>query len=83
VDADRIEATARNIGGKVQEAAGYIMGDAATQLRGKVNAAAGSAQDTYGQTADQVKAFASEQPIAALFAAMTFGVVLGLIIGRR
>jgi uncharacterized protein YjbJ (UPF0337 family) len=83
MDADRFEGTARNIGGKVQEAAGSIMGDAATQLRGKVNQAAGSAQDAYGQTVDQVKALTSEQPIGALFVAMTFGVILGLILGRR
>jgi uncharacterized protein YjbJ (UPF0337 family) len=83
MDADRFEGTARNIGGKVQEAAGSLMGDAATQLRGKVNEAAGSAQDAYGQTVDHVKAFTSEQPIGALFAAVTLGVVLGLILGRR
>ena len=46
---DRIEGTVRTIGGKVQEAAGRLAGDAKTRVEGEVNQAAGRAQDLYGQ----------------------------------
>ena len=49
---DRIEGTARNLGGKVQEAAGRLTGDAKTRVEGGVNQAAGRAQDLYGQARD-------------------------------
>ena len=49
---DRIEGTARNLGGKVQEAAGRLTGDAKTRVEGEVNQAAGRAQDLYGQARD-------------------------------
>ena len=35
VDENRVEGTARNIGGKVQDAVGVVTGDAATQARGR------------------------------------------------
>ena len=49
---DRIEGTARNLGGKVQEVAGKLTGDAKTRVEGEVNQAAGRAQDLYGQARD-------------------------------
>jgi uncharacterized protein YjbJ (UPF0337 family) len=52
MDENRIEGTARNMGGKLQEGLGRISGDAATQARGLGNQAAGSAQDLYGQAKD-------------------------------
>ena len=41
VDENRIEGTARNIGGKIQDAVGAVTGDTATQARGQMNRAAG------------------------------------------
>jgi uncharacterized protein YjbJ (UPF0337 family) len=49
---DRIEGTARTVGGKVQEAAGRITGDAKTRVEGEINQAAGRAQNLYGQGRD-------------------------------
>lgn len=49
---DRFEGSARNISGKVQEAAGRLTGDAKTRVVGEVNQAAGRAQDLYGQARD-------------------------------
>jgi uncharacterized protein YjbJ (UPF0337 family) len=83
VDENRIEGTARNIGGKVQDAVGAVMGDAATQARGQMNRAAGSAQNAYGQAVDEVRNFASGQPLAALMTAMGLGIVIGFLLGRR
>jgi uncharacterized protein YjbJ (UPF0337 family) len=49
---DRIEGSARALGGKVQEAAGRLTGDAKTRVEGEVNQAAGRVQDLYGQARD-------------------------------
>jgi uncharacterized protein YjbJ (UPF0337 family) len=55
MDEDRISGTARNIGGKIEEGMGHLTGDARTQIRGKLDQAAGAAQDLYGQTADAAR----------------------------
>jgi uncharacterized protein YjbJ (UPF0337 family) len=83
VDENRVEGTARNIGGKIQEAVGAGTGDAATQARGQMNRAAGSAQNAHGQAVDEVKSFATDQPVVALLSAMALGVVIGFLLGRR
>ena len=48
-----------------------------------MNRAAGSAQDAYGQAVDEVRSFASDQPVVALLSAMTLGIVIGFLLGRR
>ena len=55
MDEDRISGTARNLGGKVEEGLGRTTGDMKTQLQGKLDQAAGAAQDLYGQTADAAR----------------------------
>jgi uncharacterized protein YjbJ (UPF0337 family) len=52
MDENRLEGTARNVGGKVQESVGRATGDVKTKTEGVMNQAAGAAQDLYGQTAD-------------------------------
>jgi uncharacterized protein YjbJ (UPF0337 family) len=83
VDENRIEGAARDLGGKVQDAVGGLTDDAATQSRGKVNQAVGQAQNAYGAAVDDVKDFATGQPIVALLTAMGVGVIIGLVLGRR
>ena len=83
MDENRIEGTAREFGGKVQDAVGAITGDAATQARGQVNRVAGRAQDAYGQTLDHVRGFATDQPVAALLSALGLGVIMGILLGRH
>jgi uncharacterized protein YjbJ (UPF0337 family) len=83
MDENRIEGTARDFGGKVQDAVGGLTGDAATQARGKVNQAFGQAQSAYGSAVDNAKDFATEQPITALLTAMGLGVIIGFVLGRR
>jgi uncharacterized protein YjbJ (UPF0337 family) len=46
---DRIAGTAKDLGGKAQEGIGKVMGDAKTELKGKLNQAEGAAQEVYGQ----------------------------------
>jgi len=64
---DRVAGTVRNVGGKVQEGVGRLTGDGKTQAEGKVNQVLGSVEDLYGQakdsavqTADTMKAGASD-----------------------
>ena len=55
MDENRVSGTAKNIGGKIEEGAGTVMGNAKTQLQGKLDQAAGTAQDLYGQAADAAR----------------------------
>jgi uncharacterized protein YjbJ (UPF0337 family) len=55
MDEDRLYGTARNLGGKVEEGLGRTTGDVKTQLQGKLDQAAGAAQDLYGQAADAAR----------------------------
>ena len=82
MDENRVEGAARSVGGKVQDAVGAVTGDAATQMRGQMNRAAGAAQNAYGQTVDGVRDFTTEQPLIALFSALGIGVIIGLLLGR-
>jgi uncharacterized protein YjbJ (UPF0337 family) len=52
---DRIEGTARNIGGKVEEGFGRATGDVKSQIEGKLRQASGAAQDLYGQARDSAQ----------------------------
>ena len=56
---NRVEGTARNLGGKVQEGFGRVTGNVRTQAEGLANQAAGAAQDVYGQAADTARETAS------------------------
>jgi uncharacterized protein YjbJ (UPF0337 family) len=78
-DENRAEGTGRNLGGKIQDAVGAVTGDGATQARGQLSRAAGSAQNAYGQAVDEVRNFTSDQPIVAILSAMTLGVVIGFL----
>ena len=51
---DQFKGAARNIGGRVQEAAGSLTGDAKTRVEGIANQAAGRAQEAFGNTGEAV-----------------------------
>jgi uncharacterized protein YjbJ (UPF0337 family) len=55
MDENRVEGTARSVGGKVQEGVGRISGDARARAEGLANQAVGTAQDLYGQAADTAR----------------------------
>jgi uncharacterized protein YjbJ (UPF0337 family) len=55
MDENRVTGTARNLGGKVQEGVGRLAGDAKTEMEGRLNQAAGSAQELYGQARDAAR----------------------------
>ncbi|HEX2940819.1 MAG TPA: CsbD family protein [Rhodopila sp.] len=70
---DRIQGTARDFGGRVQETVGNMTGDAKTQAQGLYNQASGQAQQAAGQFTDMVKS----QPLTATLVALAVGYVLG------
>lgn len=84
MDENRVEGTARNIGGKVQEGVGRMTGDAKTRSEGAVNQAQGAAQDLYGQAKDTASSFErwlrhtiETQPYTAALIALGIGWVMG------
>jgi uncharacterized protein YjbJ (UPF0337 family) len=83
MDGNRVEGGFRDMAGKVQDAVGGLTGDAATQVRGKINQATGQAQRAYGQAVDEARGFTTENPAVALATRLGLGMVLGLLIARR
>jgi uncharacterized protein YjbJ (UPF0337 family) len=85
---DRITGTARNLGGKLEEGVGRLTGDIEEQVQSKLDQAAGSAQDLYGQTADVARDTAvtfekwlrssiETKPYAAVAVALGIGWLIG------
>jgi uncharacterized protein YjbJ (UPF0337 family) len=88
MDEDRVEGTAQNVGGKAQESAGRVTGDARTRAEGLANQALGTAQDLYGQAADTAREQATNldhwlrhnietQPYTSALIALGIGWLLG------
>ena len=88
MDENRLEGSARNVGGKVQEGVGRATGDTKSRAEGVMNQAAGTAQNLYGQAADAVRQNAGPleewlrnkvetQPYIAVIAAVGIGWLLG------
>ena len=80
MDSDRIEGAAQDLGGKVKDAVGGVLGDNKTQAEGKLDQVSGSLQNAYGSAKDtvrdnagsageQIEAFVHERPVLALAAA--------------
>ncbi len=55
VDKDRIDGAAKNVGGKIQEAAGKLVGDAKLETEGKANQAEGKVQNAVGGVKDALR----------------------------
>jgi uncharacterized protein YjbJ (UPF0337 family) len=88
MDENRIEGTARNVGGKVQEGLGKVTGNARTQAEGLANQATGAVQDLYGQATDTAREAATNfekllrhtietQPYTSALVALGLGWLLG------
>ena len=55
MDRDRIEGSARTLGGRVKEFFGRLFGDAKLQAEGKLDQAGGKVQNTVGGLKDSVR----------------------------
>ncbi len=75
---DRIEGRAGEIGGKVKQAAGSLLGNPSMRAEGYYDEAVGHARNTMGQAKDMV----ASQPVGALVVAGIIGFAFGLIAGR-
>jgi uncharacterized protein YjbJ (UPF0337 family) len=86
---DELEGTANKYAGKVQGAAGDVLGDTKTSIDGRVREAAGKIQENYGAAAEQVRGFTEElteriheTPLLAVLAAAGIGYLLGRVTAR-
>lgn len=55
MDTDRIKGTGRDAMGRVESAAGNLIGDNETRARGMADQAAGTAQNAYGRAKDMAR----------------------------
>ena len=55
VDKDRVEGSARNLGGKVKEAGGKLTGDEKLKNEGRADQVAGKVQNVVGGLKDKVR----------------------------
>ena len=88
MDENRLEGTARNLGGKIEEQVGRATGDTKMRAEGFLNQAAGAAQDVYGQASDATRQTATTldawlrngietQPYTTAVVALGIGWLLG------
>jgi uncharacterized protein YjbJ (UPF0337 family) len=52
---DRIEGSAKNLGGKIKEGFGKLTGDTKTEAEGKADQVEGKVQNTWGGIKDAIK----------------------------
>jgi uncharacterized protein YjbJ (UPF0337 family) len=80
---DRIRGGIKEAVGRVQDAAGGLMGDTRAQLNGKFRQAAGRAEGAYGDTLEALEGSVLERPLPALAVALAVGILVGLLAARR
>ena len=92
MDSGRIEGTAKDLDGEIEDAVGGSTGDGKTQAEGKTDRPTGKAQDAYGRAKDVLGAgamqdplasFVEDRPVTALLATAGVGYVLSLLPHRR
>ena len=55
MDEDRIEGAAKNVGGKIKEGFGKLVGDTKIETEGKADQVEGKVQNTWGGAKDAVR----------------------------
>jgi uncharacterized protein YjbJ (UPF0337 family) len=83
MNSNEFEGAARNIGGRVQDAAGALAGDAGLQLKGKAQQVAGSLQEKGGEALNSAREIAAQRPVGSMIAAAAIGFALGALWARR
>jgi uncharacterized protein YjbJ (UPF0337 family) len=88
MDEGRLYGIARNVGGKAEQGVGHATDNVQMRVQGKLDQAAGAAQDLYGQTADAARDTAANfdrwlrttietQPYTTALVALGIGWLLG------
>ena len=83
MNSDQAEDTIRNVAGKAEETVGGMMGDNATEMRGKMRQMSGQAQGAMGDAMETVRNLATDQPMMAVLLAAGVGLIAGMLIARR
>ncbi|KXV10678.1 hypothetical protein CR51_08645 [Caballeronia megalochromosomata] len=79
MDSDKAEGKVKEIAGKVQDAAGDVLGETGTQAVGKARELGGKAQLLYADTTEIVRNKTVDSPLSALAVAAGLGFLLGAI----
>ncbi|SAL01779.1 CsbD family protein [Caballeronia pedi] len=79
MDSNKAEGNVKEIAGKVQDAAGELLGDTGTQAVGKARELGGKAQQLYADTTEVVRNKTVDSPLSALAVAAGLGFLLGAI----
>lgn len=93
MDENRFQGAATNVGGKIKDAVGGVVGDTGLQAQGKADQIGGQLQNAYGSAkdavgggaatlTDQIEEFVHDQPIVALLSAATIGFLFARLINR-
>ena len=93
MDENRLRGSATDIGGKVKDAAGGLLGDNRLQAEGKMDQASGQLQNAYGSAKDtmregadtsgaQLDSLLKERPMAAPLGAVGVGHVFACLMRR-
>ena len=93
MDEDRMKGSATDIGGKIKDTAGGLLGDNKMQAEGKADQVSGQLQNAYGSAKDtareaadslgeQVDSLLHERPMVALLGAVGVGYVLARLMHR-
>ncbi|SKB31844.1 CsbD family protein [Luteibacter sp. 22Crub2.1] len=87
---DQIRGAANTVGGRVQRAAGALVGDhslegegAIRETAGRVQAAAGRVQAAAGDAVDSVRDVVAHRPLGAILSGFGVGILVGMLLARR
>ncbi|HEX7936313.1 MAG TPA: CsbD family protein [Paraburkholderia sp.] len=79
METGKVEGTVNEIGGKVQQKAGELLGDTGMQMAGTARELGGRAQQVWADLADVVRESTVERPFTALAIAAAAGFLLGAL----
>jgi uncharacterized protein YjbJ (UPF0337 family) len=82
VDENEVEGTVRKARGKLQDAVGGLTGDESLQAKGKLNQAAGNAQQTFGAAAEELRETVKQSPLSALAIVGAVALAVGFLARR-
>ncbi len=80
---EQVTGRVKKVAGRVEDAAGALVGNPRAQVRGKARAAGGQAEALYGDVLNTVEAMVVDRPWAALAASAFIGFLLGMRVAGR